>query len=564
MNKFAILHEPLSQYAYAVDSHSIKVRLRTQKNDVAECFVCYGDRVDPDKQIHIKTNKMYIAASDGLYDYYEAVIADEYTRICYFFKISDEKETCYYTQRGLLQEADNNRTEYFQFPYIRREDMYHIPDWAEDIVMYHIFPDSFANGKRQLNYAPAKCVENGITYVTSQGGTLQGIIDNLDYIGSLGINCLYLNPVFRACSYHKYDTVDYMDIDPCFGTKDDLKKLIKLCHKQGIRVILDGVFNHCGSEFPGFKDVLTKGEASEYRDWFYDMSFPVKYEDPPGYEAFAYVKEMPKLNTGNPDVADYLCKVGTYWIEEADIDGWRLDVANEINHDFWRRFRASVRGVKPDCLLIGEIWEDSQCWLMGDQFDSTMNYMFTDICNDFFAARKIDADEFDCEIQKMIMRYPDMVSRVQMNFLDSHDIPRFLWNCKGDTRRFRLALMYLIMGPGIPSVFYGDERYISGSTEPEYRAAMPWNREGCEEYLKKLISIRHCYSAVRHGAYRRVYAKGGLYIFEKKLEDECILVAVNNSDTSVKADIEPGYTLIMGNNADNMIEAEAGQIYVKK
>lgn len=163
----------------------------------------------------------------------------------------------------------------------------------------------------------------------------------------------------------------------------DLKELVQQCHKRGIRVILDGVFNHCGADFFAFRDVRQKGKASKYYNWFYYLPETIQYADPPDYEAFAYVKEMPKLNTGNPEVVEYLCNVGTYWIREADIDGWRLDVANEINHEFWRTFRHAVRAVKEDLFLIGEIWEEAGIWLQGDQFDSTMNYTFSYLCRDF-------------------------------------------------------------------------------------------------------------------------------------------------------------------------------------
>lgn len=217
----------------------------------------------------------------------------------------------------------------------------------------------------------------------SLGGTLKGICENIDYIEKLGINCIYLNPIFEAASYHKYDTIDYFEIDPCLGNKADLKELVQQCHKRGIRVILDGVFNHCGADFFAFRDVRQNGKASRYYNWFYHLPETIQYADPPDYEAFAYVKEMPKLNTGNPEVVEYLCNVGTYWIREADIDGWRLDVANEINHEFWRAFRHAVRAVKEDIFLIGEIWEEAGIWLQGDQFDSTMNYTFSYLCRDF-------------------------------------------------------------------------------------------------------------------------------------------------------------------------------------
>ena len=327
-----------------------------------------------------------------------------------------------------------------------------------------------------------------------------------------------------------------MHVDPCLGTDEELKSLVTSCHARGMRVILDGVFNHCGPDFFAFRDVLEKGKDSPYFDWFYDMPEHPEYTDPPEYAAFAYVRSMPKLNQANPDLAKYLIDVGTYWIREADIDGWRLDVANEVNHDFWRAFRRAVRAVKPDAFLIGEIWEDSNVWLMGDQFDSTMNYRFTYLCRDFFAERTMKPTEFAEQIVRMNMRYPEPVSRVQMNFLDTHDVPRFLSYCGGDRRRLLLAAFFLFTAMGVPSVYYGDEKYIDGTTEDEYRRPMIWeDGDGFCRELQELADMRKGHSALTGGRYRNVLADDalGLYAFERFDENERLLVLINNSDREI-------------------------------
>jgi len=321
-------------------------------------------------------------------------------------------------------------------------------------------------------------------------------------------------------------------------------------------VILDGVFNHCGSDFFAFRDVLAKGAESRYYDWFYDMPANVEFKDPPEYEAFAYVKEMPKLNTGNPDVIEYFCNVGKYWIEEADIDGWRLDVANEINHDFWREYRKAVRGVKKDCFLIAEIWEEAGIWLQGDQFDSTMNYTFSYLCKDFFATDKISVTEFDEQINKMFMRYSWKTDFCQMNFLDTHDVPRFLSYCGGDIEKLKLAATYMMTCVGIPSIFYGDECAIEGVTEPEYRKEMPWkyvvNMTELYSYYMKLIRIRNSEVVLRRGSYKTVLTDDtGLYVFVRSLGEEKIYVVFNNSNNDKKCDLseyvgDSAYELIRG------------------
>lgn len=545
MNKGAILHIPISQYAFAENEHELTIRIRTQKEDIRQCCLYYGDRVDPIEPIGIKKLTMKKVATDNLFDYYEAIIRDTYTRLCYYFSLDDGSQKLYYYGHTFCEKIACHRTEYFQFPYIRREDIIDIPQWAEDIVMYHIFPDSFASGKKVISKAPKNIeLPDGNSSKSHLGGTLQGVIDNIDYLKALGVNCIYLNPIFLANSYHKYDTIDYFQIDPCFGDKETFKELVNKCHLNNIRVILDGVFNHCGANFFAFKDVLEKGSQSPYYDWFYYIPEPIEYKDPPNYEAFAYVKEMPKLNTGNPEVVDYLCKVGTYWISEMGIDGWRLDVANEINHDFWRKFRNAVRKVKSDVLLIAEIWEDAACWLLGDQFDSTMNYTFSYLCKDFFAKKSLDVKSFDEHIQRMIMRYPRRVSLTQMNFLDSHDVPRFLSYCNGDKKHMELAFFYLFMSVGIPSILYGDEYYLEGVEEQEYRKAMPWDQEStCLDKFKRWIHIRHQYEALRRGNYRCVYQNNekGCYGFIREYREEKLLILLNNGGEDIVLSIE-GHT----------------------
>jgi len=547
MKKEAVLHMPLSQYAYATDENNLTLRIRTGKNDMDSCSVFFGDRVAVSEPVPVTRVAMDKCASDDLFDYYEADIDTDYTRVCYYFQLNSSKESLFYYSRGFCKNMDAHRTEYFQFPYIRREEIVREPSWINDAVMYHIFPDSFATSKRTID-VNSKRIGSSCNRL---GGTLEGITENLDYIKNLGINLLYLNPIFRANSYHKYDTTDYFDIDPCLGTKDDFRKLVEKAHENGIRIILDGVFNHCGPDFFAFRDVLENGEHSEYCDWFYELRFPIEYKNPPNYESFAYVKEMPKLNTGNPKVREYICEVGRYWIKEFGIDGWRLDVANEVDHDTWRAFRDAVRAEKKNAFLIAEIWEDADVWLKGDQFDSAMNYTFSYLCRDFFAKNIISAEEFDEQMQKSFMRYPWPVVCAQMNFLDSHDIPRFLSYCGGDTEKLELAFFYLLMSPGIPSIFYGDECYIEGESEDEYRSPMKWDSNaGFGEKLSRWIGIRKAHRALREGNYRKIYTSAnGTYIFSRKYGKEELYVVINNSCENISLD-ETGILSIDGEFVD--------------
>lgn len=545
----AIMHIPLSQYAFALTERTLVIRLRTGKNDVRRCELFYGDRVHPTNPIQVFSISMKKVASDALFDYYEAELVSDYTRVCYYFYLEDESTHYYYYGQQFLEKPGEDRTEYFQFPYIRREDMAIIPDWAKDAVMYQIFPDSFATEKGSIAQQPIEKMNHlKERSSTLNGGTLKGIEANLNYIEELGINCIYLNPIFVAGEYHKYDIMDYFDVDPCFGTKQDLKELVAACHKREIKVILDGVFNHCGAQFFAFKDVLEKGEMSPYKDWFYSLKFPIEFTTPPNYEAFAYVKEMPKLNTGHPAVIDYFCKVGTYWLQEADIDGWRLDVANEVNHDFWRAFRKAVKAIKSEAFLIGEIWEDSEVWLQGEQFDSTMNYRFTNLCREFFAKGSMSVTAFNYGINQMLMRYQRQVTYAQMNLIDSHDVPRFLHYAKEDERKLSLAALFLLTFVGVPSILYGDELLISGEKELEYRKPMIWHPNTREQkmidYYKALISLRKSSKAFTSGTFKVIIVDEakGLYVFERREETERFWVILANTPN------EATYTIPAENN----------------
>ncbi len=311
-----------------------------------------------------------------------------------------------------------------------------MPDWANDAVVYNIFPDSFASSKRAVTGVGSEKRLGCALSRSRLGGTINGIRANLDYIASLGVNCLYLNPVFTAGQYHKYDTIDYLHIDPCFGTDEDFRALVDESHVRGIRVILDGVFNHCGAQFFAFRDVLEKQGQQPLCGWFYRLQFPVRYPDAgekPNYECFCYERLMPKLDTANPEVRDYLCGVGEHWLREFGTDGWRLDVADEVDDAFWREFRRRCKAVKSDALLIGEVWGDARHWLGGDMLDSAMNYDFRNHCRHFFAEGSIDARTFAGRCADMLMRYKrQTASRSSSTYLTA-TTPAGSYHCAGVT-----------------------------------------------------------------------------------------------------------------------------------
>lgn len=537
MNRSAVLHIPMSQYAFAEAEDVFTVRLRAGAGDLDSCTCFYGDRACIQSPVVFEEIPMQAAWQDGQFTYFETTITDCPRRICYYFRLCKGEEQVYYYADAFHEKLPDviledgfvleGRSEYYQYPYILREEVLKEPEWFQHAVVYNIFPDSFADSRRSLcgtGKEIRRPEKQQVVFKSKCGGTIHGIRENLDYIQGLGFNCLYLNPVFAAGEYHKYDIVDYFDVDVCMGTKEEFRALVKEVHGRGMHLILDGVFNHCSWQFPYFEDVVQKGEASAYADWFYDLEFPVirpKEGEMPKYACFAYEPKMPKFNTSNPKVQAYFAEVGRYWIEEFGADGWRLDVANEIDRNFWRTFRKAVKEANPEAVLIGEVWENAGQWLKGDAFDSTMNYDFRKHCRDYFADGVLSAEEFAGALTDMLLRYPIQISRGQLNLLDSHDVARFLSLCGGNTDKWKAAFVCLCMMPGVPSVFYGDEKGVEGLREEEYRRAMPWEKRDTqtEAFVRQMIQIRKDWIAPADAwKVLETAAEKEMFIFERQGE----------------------------------------------
>jgi cyclomaltodextrinase / maltogenic alpha-amylase / neopullulanase len=492
----AIFHRPKDNYAYACANKELHIRLRTKRNDVDSVSLVYGDPYEWEGGKWItKEMKMIKTGSDQLFDYWLATATTPRRRMKYGFKLTDKQETLYFTEKGFLNEKPTDTGFCFAFPFINTIDIFNAPGWVKDTVWYQIFPERFGNGNTEND--PEGSLAWGSADPTPTnffGGDLEGVIHNIDYLKELGISGIYFTPIFKAYSNHKYDTIDYMEIDPQFGDNETFKRLIKVAHEKGIKIMLDAVFNHSGFYFPQFQDVIEKGAASRYKDWFYTSEFPLVTEPIPNYDTFAFTPFMPKLNTENPEVKEYLLEVGRYWIREFDIDGWRLDVANEVDHAFWREFRQEVKKIKPELYILGEIWHDSMPWLRGDQFDAVMNYPFTSNILDLFAKRTISAREFVENMTTVLHMYPKTVNEVAFNLVGSHDTPRILTECKDDMRRVKLIYTIMLTFMGTPCIYYGDEIGITGEQDPGCRKCMEWdvtkqNRD-LFNHIQKLIGLR--------------------------------------------------------------------------
>lgn len=544
MNPATIFHRPLSEYAFALDDTHYVFRLRTGRGEAVSCKFYYADRAIMTPELEFFCVPMEKFREDKYFDWYEIRLETSFERIAYYFELSDGAETLSYYGDCYEMAGTPTRADYFQLPFNHRADRLSIPEWTKDAIVYNIFPDSFADGKRKISGNS----EVGL------GGTIRGIADNLDYIASMGFNCIYLNPIFKAESYHRYDTLDYYEIDPQMGTKNDLKAMVEKAHSMGIRVILDGVFNHVSSSHFMFQDVLQHRQDSQYYTCFYQLPDNPQIPDPgeyPKYTCFSYVSNMPKTNTADPYLCQYFCDVGTYWIREYDIDGWRLDVANELDDSFLRAFRTAVKGVKPDALIVGEVWENAAHYLNGDMLDSAMNYDFRRYCRRFFAEETVSAEIFDANVSALLFRYRENALYAQLNLLDSHDVSRYLTLCGENTDKMELSALLQMTFPGMPCVFYGDEKGLCGTTESEYRQVMAWEKtHPLEEVYCIFIALRKAHPALRYGSFRTKIASDKVYSYSRIWNDQKITVTMNLGDVPIQAPKYGRLLLKKGKNHD--------------
>lgn len=544
MLREAIFHECGGAYAYPIAKDVLMVQLRAAKDDLREVHLIYGDRygsLDVTEQI-----QMDQYASDQLFDYYRAHIHVPAGRFRYHFLLDDGKDRLWYNEFGFSNYRPSGyHSGYFQFPYAAEADLFQVPDWVEDAIIYQIFPDRFCNGDTANDPENAKeWGELPKDQMDLYGGDLAGVIEKLPYLEELGINAIYMTPIFESPTSHKYNTTDYFKIAPHFGDDVTFRKMIDECHQRGIRVILDAVFNHCGYYLQQFQDVVEKGEESPYKDWFFINDYPVTKE-PLTYETFAScVWQMPKLQTSNPEVREFLLSVAEYWIREFDIDGWRLDVANEIDHAFWREFRTRAKAIKPDLYIIGETWHHSGAYLLGDQWDGIMNYHFREALIGFLGNRTMSVDEFDQRLTRNRVTYRQQAIKANWNLLDSHDTERLLTRFQEDQHAFKLAATILMTYQGVPLIYYGDEVGLPGNYDPDCRRCMPWNEEEQDldmlAHFRKLLQIRREYEPLRRGEFRTVHKDemAGIYIFERYTEYEQVLVIINNSIKEQEVEID--------------------------
>lgn len=557
MNISAVSHRCAYTDCYAYDSDILEINIKTgldvnsvilvwsdpysfRKNE-AGCWS--GGKVIMQKQFILKNHIVW-----------NCKIEPPFKRAEYYFELvsGNEKILFFENDYGTETEVNNFKEEFhlYKMAWMNENDVVKTPEWVKNTIWYQIFPDRFRAGSSHFKRFKNKewCEENPMSYNDFFGGDLCGITEKLDYLKDLGISGIYLNPVFKSKSNHKYDTEDYSVIDPDFGTEEDMKNLVQKAHELGIRVMIDAVFNHSGTDFPYWKDVVENGEKSVYKDWFFVNKFPVedKSRDTSDgrYFSFDFVNRMPKLNTNNPVVQEYFAKICLHWVNDWNIDGIRFDVGNEVSHDFIKLLHRRLLNVNPELFLLGEIWTDSIQWLGADEYHSVMNYPFMNAVQRFFENRVLpesfaQKNQFSSMISSVYSLYYRQTNDVLFNFLDTHDTGRAVDSCK-NLSEFYQKLAVLMTMQGTPCVYYGTEIALKGSDGPYNRRCMPWNRIDEGEFseitdtVKGIIKVRNECSAARSENIEFIQEKNQRlihYIKTDKKTMQKLEVYINASDS---------------------------------
>ncbi len=434
------------------------------------------------------------------------------------------------------------------------------PSWVQEAVFYQIFPDRFARSGRVPKPAHLEEWESAPTTFGYKGGDLLGVVEKLDYLQDLGVTALYFTPVFQSASNHRYHTHDYYRVDPMLGGDEALRELIEAVHERGMRIVLDGVFNHASRGFFQFSDILENGPSSAYLDWFHVHHFPLNaYGDGEiGYGAWWNLPALPKFNTDTPAVREFLFGVAEYWLQFG-IDGWRLDVPNEIDDDaFWQEFRRRCRELNPECYIVGEIWTPADRWLQGDQFDAVMNYPITRAIfglvgrkidqtqsakSGYGHIKRLDGRGFAQEVHSVVGRYRYETALAQLNLIGSHDTPRALTMVRDDRAAVRMAMALLLTLPGAPCIYYGDELGLAGGHDPYCRGTIDWDDRAqwddeLRRYVQALIGIRKRNEALQRGSFTILHASEEVVLFGRSDGDNRVIVAVNTAQRQRPLDLK--------------------------
>lgn len=417
----------------------------------------------------------------------------------YAFRLRDGARVAYFGPKGLTGSLGGNA---FAIDPAKFKP-FEVPRWVEQTVLYQIFPDRFDNGDPANDPKDVRPWDAEPTWFNRFGGDVAGVMRRRSYLASLGVGCVYFNPVFQSPSNHRYDATDYLRIDREFGTNAEFAAMTRHLAAAGIRTVIDGVYNHTAVDFFAFKDLRERGAASAYRDWYFPKSFPIEVKDPPNYAAWFNFPSMPKLNLSNPKARAYMLDATAFWHRHAQISGWRLDVANEVEMDFWRAHRRKVKGIDPQAWIVGEVWGDGTPWLKGDQWDSVMNYRFREVALGLVARGTLAPSAAMERLMAIHEQHAPQVSRNLMNLLGSHDTPRFRTEAGGRADLAMLGATLQFGWIGAPSIYYGEEIGMEGGRDPENRRGMRWSDANVSNpilgHYQKLVAIRNASAELQSG-----------------------------------------------------------------
>ena len=505
----AVFHRSTDNYCYALDDNQLIINLKTGY-DVKIVNIIYGD---PFANGILGGGEEWTGEKAGIpfkkklknQIWWTTTIIPPFKRLKYYFELITDTEKWYYFEDGFVSEEQmqlkGRSRQCFTMPWLNPADVNRTPYWVNETVWYQIFPDRFCNGN------PAN----------DPDGTRPW----------------------------KYDTTDYECIDPHFGDDEVMKELVAQAHGRGIKIMLDAVLNHAGYYFKPWQDVLEKGTQSQYYDWFMINLWPLddKWQAAKKGQlyTFAFFDGMPKLNTNNPKVRRYLVDVVCGWVRKYDVDGIRIDVANEVSHTFCKELRSALKAIKPDIYILGEIWHDAINWLRGDEYDAVMNYPLAGSMKDFFIDKSLTDEDFECMINRCYTNYMQQTNDVLFNMLDSHDTQR-LRSIVSGMDEYDALLTLLFTMPGSVCIYYGTEIAMEGGFDPDCRRCMPWDEIEQGDYasqisfMKELINLRKTQPLMRERNFHfpAEYENPRVIQFEKIGWSEKLEVLVNASDTSVE------------------------------
>ena len=565
MDLAAIFHEARTPMCCMTDPETLQITLRTGREVEHAELICadpyeagiaggeeawQGRRIAMEPWLELEHHQLW-----------RIVLKPPFRRLRYVFALTQAQEQWYCYEDGLRPNLQlDGRVQCFQMPWMNPADCIAPPDWVRHTVWYQVYPDRFCRGgSGRPGTLPWR--HGPVTNAERFGGDLAGIAQKLPYLAGLGVNGLYLNPIFAARSFHKYDTTDYTRVDPDFGTEADLQELVRQAHANGIRVMLDAVFNHCGPGFAPWRDVVEKGPGSAWRDWFFVNRWPVEEgrTDDGRYFSFSFHGGMPKLNTNHPAVQDYLIGLCEDWVRRYDIDGLRFDVGNEISHAFLRRLRVRLKALKPDLYLLGEIWHDAPAWLEGDEYDAVMHYPLQSAVRRFFEDESLPARAFGWQAGRCLAAYAPQVGAAQFTLLDSHDTIRLRSRVRSEDE-FWQQLAALFTLPGSPCVYYGTELALEGGRDPDCRRCMPWDELDTDagrarlDAMRSLIALRRTEPDLQGSAVTFCPGSGRLVRYRRGSVEVCL-----NAGTAPAA-LMPGGTALFARGWDGRTLAPGGTL----